>query len=209
MRHVANLVTALNFDYRAIDTLGEEFILLCSVTGVSVLLRGARGEQTSAKPGRVDDRPLLPPSEAVTLVCRAFGVFTLLFGLYVALHATSTPGGGFQGGVIIASGFLLAYLGEGYPGWRKLIRSEWLDAVEAGGAALFVACGVAGPVVGAPFMTNVLSLGTFGSVWSGGLMVVINVGVTLAVAGGFGVLLLEFLEETRVDPDLEERELEE
>lgn len=203
-RHVANMVSALNFDYRGIDTLGEEFILLCAVTGVTVLLRGSRGEQTSARPGKVEGRRILPPSEAVTLVSRVAGVLTLVLGLAVALHATVTPGGGFQGGVIIASGFLLVYLGEGYPGWRKLIRSDLFDAIEASGAALFALCGFAGMAMGLPYLANMLPLGTFGSVWSGGLMLVINLGVTLAVAGGFAVLFLEFLEETRVEPEQEE-----
>lgn len=200
-RQTQNIVTALNFDYRGFDTLGEEFILLCAVTGVTVLLRGGRGEQTSARPGRVEGRPILPPGEAVTLLARLFGVITLVLGLSVSLHATSTPGGGFQGGVIIAAGFLLVYLGEGYRGWRAMIHSEMLDAIEASGALLYIGCGFAGMYFGLPFLTNVVPLGTAGSVWAGGLMLVINAGVTCAVMGGFGVLFVEFLEETRVDPD--------
>ena len=203
-RQTQNIVTALNFDYRGFDTLGEEFILLCAVTGVSVLLRGGRGEQTSARAGRVAGRPILPPGEPVTLIARLLGVITLVFGLSIALHATSTPGGGFQGGVIIAAGFLLVYLGEGYRGWRAMIRSEVMDAFEAFGALLYVACGFAGVYDGLPFMTNVVPLGTAGSVWAGGLMLVINAGVTCAVMGGFGVLFVEFLEETRVDPEMGE-----
>jgi multicomponent Na+:H+ antiporter subunit B len=34
-RHVSNMVSAVNFDYRGFDTLGEEFMLLCAVTGTS------------------------------------------------------------------------------------------------------------------------------------------------------------------------------
>lgn len=200
-RQTQNVVTALNFDYRGFDTLGEEFILLCAVTGVTVLLRGSRGEQTSARPGHVEGRPVLPPGEAVTLITRLFGILTLVFGLSTALHATSTPGGGFQGGVIIATGFLLVYLGEGYRGWRAMIQSEILDAFEAAGALLYVACGFAGLYYGVPFLTNVMPFGAAGSVWAGGLMLVINAGVTCAVMGGFGVLFVEFLEETRVDPE--------
>ena len=41
-RHVTNMVTAVNFDYRGFDTLGEEFMLLAAVTGTVVLLRGSR-----------------------------------------------------------------------------------------------------------------------------------------------------------------------
>ena len=202
-RQTQNVVTALNFDYRGFDTLGEEFILLCAVTGVTVLLRGSRGEETSARPGQVDGRPVLPPGEAITLITRLLGVVTMVFGLSISLHATSTPGGGFQGGVIIATGLLMVYLGEGYRGWRAMVRSEVMDAFEALGALVYVGCGFAGVYYGLPFMTNVMPLGTAGSVWAGGLMLVINAGVTCAVLGGFSVLFIEFLEETRVDPDAE------
>ncbi len=44
LRHATDIVTALNFDIRAFDTLGEEFILFASVTGVTLLLRQLRDE---------------------------------------------------------------------------------------------------------------------------------------------------------------------
>ena len=202
-RHVTNMVSAVNFDYRGFDTLGEEFMLLCAVTGVSVLLRGQRGEQRSAKPGVTAGRPIPPRSDAVVLVCRAGGPLILLFGLYVALHAMTTPGGGFQGGVIIASGTLLLFLGDRYDGWRRMIRSEAMDACEGAGAALYALCGFASMLLGLPFLQNVLPLGSQGDLFSGGLMLVENAGVTLAVGGGFVVLFGEFLEETRIIPEMD------
>jgi multicomponent Na+:H+ antiporter subunit B len=197
-RHVTNMVTAVNFDLRGFDTLGEEFMLLCAVTGATVLLRGARGEQRSARPGRVPGRRIPPRSEAVTLLARAAAPLILLFGLYVALHATVTPGGGFQGGVIVASGLLLLFPGEGYRGWRGMVRSRALEAAEGGGAALYAVAGLASLATGAPYLANVLPLGELRDVFSGGLMLVENAGVAFAVAGGFAALFLEFLEETRV-----------
>ena len=198
-RHVTNMVSAVNFDYRGFDTLGEEFMLLCAVTGVTVLLRGARGEQTSAKPGKVACRPIHARSDAVVLISRIFGSVILLFGLYVALHAMTTPGGGFQGGVIVASGALLIFLGEGYRGWRKLVRSEAMDACEGLGATLYALCGLASMAVGLPFLQNFLPLGKTGDLFSGGLMLLENAGVSFAVAGGFAVVFIEFLEETRIE----------
>lgn len=198
-RHVTNMVSAVNFDYRGIDTLGEESMLLCAVTGVSVLLRGARGESTRARPGRVHGQPLRPRSTAMTLIGRVAAPMVLLFGVYVALHAMSTPGGGFQGGVIIASGLLLAFLGDGYRAWRRIVPSHLMDAIEGGGALLFALSGLLGLLTGAAFLANVLPFGEPGSVTSGGLMIPINLGVAGAVAGGFAVLFGEFLEETRVE----------
>ena len=196
-RHVTNMISAVNFDFRGFDTLGEEFMLLCAVTGATVLLRGHRGEQLTAEPGRTPDRPILPRNDGIVLICRLAGALTILFGIYVALHAMTTPGGGFQGGVITATGTLLVFLGEGYPGWRRLMRSEALDAVEGLGATLYALCGFASMVMGAPFLTNILGFGKAGDVFSGGLMQIENAGVALAVTGGFTVLFLEFLEETR------------
>ncbi len=51
-RHVSNMVSAVNFDYRGFDTLGEEFMLLCAVTGTTILLRGNRGEALSPAASR-------------------------------------------------------------------------------------------------------------------------------------------------------------
>jgi multicomponent Na+:H+ antiporter subunit B len=45
-RHMTNVVTAVVFDYRGFDTLGEEFILFTSVIAVALLLRSVREEQT-------------------------------------------------------------------------------------------------------------------------------------------------------------------
>ncbi len=197
LRHVSNMVSAVNFDFRGFDTLGEEFMLLCAVTGAVMLLRGARGEDRTAEASRLAGRSVLPRANSTVLICRWFGPPTLLFGLYVALHAMVTPGGGFQGGVVIASGLLLVYLGEGYQSWRRLVRSDVISALEGGGALLFVLAGLAPMAMGKAFMQNVLPLGEFKEVFSGGLMLVENAGVALAVTGGFAMLFIEFLEETR------------
>jgi multicomponent Na+:H+ antiporter subunit B len=191
------MVSAVNFDVRGFDTLGEEFMLLCAVTGTVLILRGGRGEDRRAKAGRIAGRALEPRSDATVLICRMFGVFTLVFGFYVTLHATATPGGGFQGGVVVASGLLLVYLGEGYRGWRRIARAPVLDGLEGGGALLFALAGLLPVVLGRAYLENVLPLGTVKDILSGGLMLVENVGVAFAVAGGFAMIMVEFMEETR------------
>jgi multicomponent Na+:H+ antiporter subunit B len=196
-RHVSNAVTAVNFDYRGFDTLGEEFMLVCAVTGAVMLLRGARGEALGSAPGTLPGRPIPRRSEALVLTARLMGPLILAFGLYVVLHATTTPGGGFQGGVIIASGLLLLFLGEGYRGWRRIMRTRWLDVVEGGGALAFALAGFAPMLAGAAFLQNILPYGKFRDMLSGGLMQIENAGVACAVMAGFSLILLEFLEETR------------
>ncbi len=196
-RHVSNMVTAVNFDYRGIDTLGEEFMLLCAVTGAVLLLRGSRGEALSAHPASLPGRVNTPRSDAVVLIGRLIGPIIMLFGIYVVLHATTTPGGGFQGGVIISSGLLLLFLCEEYQAWRKIMRSSVLGACEGGGALVFVLAGVGPMVWHADFLQNIMPLGQFRDMLSGGLMQIVNAGVAFAVLGGFSLVFLEFLEETR------------
>lgn len=151
----------------------------------------------SDAPAQAPDRPIPPRSPAVILICRFFAPVLLLFGVYVVLHAQLTPGGGFQGGVIIGSGALLLYLGEGYGLWKRLLRAQAFDAAEAIGALIFVGAGFAPMIAGAKFLGNILPLGQPRALLSGGLILVENGGVALAVAGGFILLLIEFLEETR------------
>jgi multicomponent Na+:H+ antiporter subunit B len=196
-RHVTNMVTAVNFDYRAFDTLGEELMLVAAVTGTLVLLRGRRGESVSDRPAQAEDRPVCERSEAVTLACRLFLPLIVTFGIYVILHAQLTPGGGFQGGAIVASGTLLLYLGESYRLWRRLVRSLLFDMLEATGAIVLVLCGLGPMMRGQAFLENVLPLGRTGALLSGGLILIENAAVALAVTAGFILLLLEFLEETR------------
>lgn len=207
-RHVANAISAVNFDFRGFDTIGEEFMLVAAVTGTVVLLRGSRGEDLEDRPGTVEERRIIRRDEGMVLICRILAPIVLVNGIYVSLHATTTPGGGFQGGVICASAFLLVYFGEGYRPWRAVARSRLMDALEASGALLFILTAALPWFKGLPFATNVLPLGDMKSALSGGSMVVENIGVACAVTGSFVLIFIEFLEETRAF-DLDEQERDE
>ena len=203
-RHVTNMVTAVNFDYRGFDTLGEEIMLLAAVTGTAVLLRSRREDSPADRPSRAPGRPIPPRSEALVLAGRLFGPLTVVFGIYVVLHAQLTPGGGFQGGVIVASGLLLVYLCEGYRPWRVLMPTGLLDALEGGGAAMYAVAGLAPMAAGAHYLENVLPPGQLRALLSGGMILILNWGVALAVAGGFGILCVDFLKETRAEQERED-----
>lgn len=200
-RHVSNMVSAVNFDYRGLDTLGEEFMLVAAVTGAVMLLRGARGQELTSEPGVLPNRFIAPRSDAIVLIGRLAGPVVLLFGIYVVLHATMTPGGGFQGGVIIASALLLLFLCEDYRTWRRVVGSRMMDACEGGGALAFALAGLMPMLFGAAFLQNIMPLGKFRDMLAGGLMQVVNAGVAFAVFGGFSLLFVEFLEETREPRD--------
>lgn len=197
LRNVSNMVAAVNFDIRGIDTLGEESMLVCAVTATVILLRGQRGEDASESAGLIPGRANAARSDAMVLMCRLFATTVFLFGIYVVLHGTVTPGGGFQGGVVAASSFILLYLGGGYKPWRCALHSPVVAALEGFGALAFVLCATVPLAFGYAALQNVLPLGRWKDLYSGGLMVLVNVAVGIAVIGSFGVLLIEFMEETR------------
>ncbi|WP_315926960.1 MnhB domain-containing protein [Mesorhizobium sp. SP-1A] len=201
LRHIPNMVALVNFDMRALDTLGEESMLLCAVTGAVVLLRGDRGESRCDRANRLAGRALEPRSDAAVVVCRWGSPFLVLFGIYIALHGLLTPGGGFQGGVIAASGLVLLYLGEGYGAWRSFVRGRAASLLEGTGVLVYAAAAGLPLLAGRAALENILPLGSYGQLFSGGLMLAINLAVFCAVSGGFALLILEFMEETRAEDD--------
>jgi multicomponent Na+:H+ antiporter subunit B len=193
-RHVTNVVAAVVFDYRGFDTLGEEFIVLGSVFGVALLLREVRDETI----GRPRDETR---SEAVQAVGLAAAALAVLVGLYVLAHGYVTPGGGFQGGVVLASAFALIYLAGSYRAYRRL-TPEWLvDGAEAAGAGAYAIVGVVGLLLGLAYLQNLLgnSLGTPGTLGSSGSIAILNIATGLEIAAAFVLIFTEFLEELQVE----------
>ena len=104
LRRATDIVTALNFDVRAFDTLGEEFILFASVLGVVLILRQLRGEDERPTQEETDEHQLAGASAALRALALVLVPGLLALGVYVVVHGQITPGGGFQGGVILATG---------------------------------------------------------------------------------------------------------
>ncbi|HWE37911.1 MAG TPA: MnhB domain-containing protein [Isosphaeraceae bacterium] len=192
-RHVTNAVTAVNFDYRGVDTLGEEYILFAAVAAVAVLLREERGAYRG-EPRRHPSKPP-GPSEAVRWSGLLAIGLTDLFGLYVVVHAAATPGGGFQGGAILGTGSLLAYLATDDRTFRRVSPKRLNDLAEAVGAGGYALIGLATLAAGGAFLENILPLARSGDLAAGGTIPLINLAVGLEVAAGFALLFREFLEQ--------------
>jgi multicomponent Na+:H+ antiporter subunit B len=187
-QHTANVVSSVNFDQRALDTLGEESILFGAVLGSVVLLRRARDEDRAAP----QPRPVLP---STLLLGAGLLPVTVLVGGYVVAHGQLSPGGGFQGGVMLATGLHLAYVAADYRVLRRVRPLAVFAALDAVGAGAFTALGFAGLVAGAAYLENVLPLGTFNQLASGGLVPLVNAAVGVEVASGVIVLVAQFLDQ--------------
>ena len=197
-RHITDVVTAVNFDYRGFDTLGEEFIFFAAVLGVALILRTQRDEHAGHRADHATGRAVPPTSDAVRVLGLGLTPPTVLFSLYVVTHGHLTPGGGFQGGVILATGVLLIYLAGEFDDLHGLYTEPALERGAAVGVAGYVAIGLLGMAAGTAFLDNVLPLGRLGSIFSAGTVPVINLSVGLEVAAGLVLLLTNFLQQTIV-----------
>ena len=197
-RHALNVVTAINFDYRGIDTLGEEFILFASVTGVLLLMRHESGKEREANDtpspvhGPHEQRIDPEPTEFTRLAGLLLTGMLAAFGIYIISTGHLSVGGGFQGGVITSGAWLLVFLTLGSKTFHHFTHPyllEWLESLGAGGYALI---GCASLIRGKHYLTNILPLGEPGQLFSTGGIFLINCAVGVEVAAGFILLLKEF-----------------
>lgn len=189
VRHrTSNVVSSINFDQRGLDTLAEESIFLASVLAVATLLRKTKDEEWRERAGgRVLDSTLL----------MGWILFpaTVLIGFDVVAHGHLTPGGGFQGGVVLGTAVHLLYLAGRYrmlARVRPLPPFEWGEAI---GTGAFACVGIAGVLVAAAFLENYIPQGSFGTLFSAGTVPLLNGAVGVEVASGVVVLISTFLDQ--------------
>ncbi len=209
-RHVTDVVTAVNFEYRGFDTLGEEFILFTSVMGAGLLLRKQKDDKEEDPPlDRAEERLVPPTSDAVRVTGLALVLPIVVFGIYTVTHGQLTPGGGFQGGAILASMPLIIYLCGDYEAFKRVTSHLLTEVAEAVGAGGFAATGLISFVFGYKYLQNYIPLGETGDVFSGGTISVISALTGLEVAAGLVLLMIAFFRQTLVyrKPGEESREL--
>lgn len=183
----ANAVSSVNFDQRAYDTLGEELILLASVTGAMALLRPRKDEREDRRSQGGD---VLPP---VRLLAYLLLPVTMVLGADVVIHGQITPGGGFQGGIVLATGLHLLYVGGTMQQLERLRPLEAFDVVEAAGEVAYLGVGIAGFATAAGFLSNFLPLAPFGTLLSAGTVPLLSLAVGIEVGAGVVILLAAFL----------------
>jgi multicomponent Na+:H+ antiporter subunit B len=190
-------VSAVNFEYRGFDTVGEEFILFAAVVGVATVLRVLRGERERSAVDEAADRDVPPTSGAVRMVALLFTGPVVVLGWWLASHAQTSPSGGFQGGVVLATAFILIYLSGEFLVFKRVSPASLTDAVEGVGAGGFAVIGLAAVLMSLPYLSNYLPLGQFpGAISSGGTIPLISFFVGLEVAAAFILIVVELLDQT-------------
>ena len=144
-------------------------------------------------------------SKIVKTISNAVFPFILIFGLYVIAHGHLTPGGGFQGGAVVASGLVMILVAYGSAWTMKKIKEKNLSALESVGALLFIGFAFFGLIFGSAFFLNFMAntqdfFGIFGAtVASGatsanintaGVIPIMNFAVGLKVIAGLFAIVL-------------------
>ena len=86
------------------------------------------------------------------VVAKLLMPFIFLFALYVQFHGDFGPGGGFQAGLIFASGFILYALIFGVRNARRVAPPGFVRTTLAGGVLLFAGVGVVGLIKGGNYL---------------------------------------------------------
>lgn len=175
-----NIVTAIVVTYRGLDTLGEVTVLFLTAAIVGLILSADR----PAAQGRPSAFP--PSGELLHTGSRLLVPLILLAGVYVFVNGHLTPGGGFQGGAILASAALLLLLTD--PLHR--FGHRLIAVVEALSGTAYVVAGLFGLVHAGGFLDNrFLPLGDFGALFSAGAIPLIYTLIGLKVGAEFASML--------------------
>ena len=185
-----NIVTSVVLNYRGFDTLGEVTVLFIAAVGLGAVLFVEKKVQKNVS----NDKD---KSKRASLILRTGShllfPLILLFGAYVFVHGHLTPGGGFQGGAVIASGFLLMYLA--FP--RQSINKKSFSVVESLGGLIFVGIGLLGLVFSGYFLTNFLPKGIPNTIFSAGIIPIIYIAVGLKIGFELTVIIDDLLGRSR------------
>lgn len=122
---------------------------------------------------------------------------SLLIGIFIILHGHLSPGGGFQGGVIIASAIIIYYLAYGMRETLNLFSIKRLENIEKISALAFIFIGLLGIIYGLPFFANVLNKGIAGQLFSSGTIFFMNFSVGFKVLSGVALLILVIISALR------------
>ncbi|MBF0133034.1 MAG: sodium:proton antiporter [Magnetococcales bacterium] len=184
----ANIVAAVIVTYRGLDTLGEVTVLFLTAAILVMVLYRDHGIGINKIPNR-----FLPPTgEMLGTGSRLLVPLILLMGVYLFANGHLTPGGGFQGGAIIASAVLLLLLTNP----NQTFNLQLFSLTESISGIGFVVIGVLGMFFAGGFLDNrIFPIGQLGELFSAGAIPVIYTLIGLKVGAEFSSILVHLSEE--------------
>ena len=134
---------------------------------------------------------MMHKTDIMDMVARKLAPYMLLFGFYLVSYGDVSPGGGFQGGVVIASGLILLALARDVESAERLFSSKRLSAAEAAAYVLLLGSGVTGLLLGAGFLGDFPGRGDEGRIVPAARFIfLLNLAIGVKVASGAGLICM-------------------
>ncbi|MFZ7124933.1 MAG: Na(+)/H(+) antiporter subunit B [Desulfobacterales bacterium] len=173
---VPNIVTAVLADYRGYDTMFETTVIFAAGLACMLLLRTYRREAPSTrlyrhmltgitlrieKGGKIPEKSAeferidsqwVPHDLIVNVCCRLIVPFLQLYALYVIAHGHHSPGGGFQGGVVLGAALILYALVYDLRSVFKRLSERTAIFLSVIGVLLYVGTGLLCMLLGGNFL---------------------------------------------------------
>jgi multicomponent Na+:H+ antiporter subunit B len=136
-----------------------------------------------------------------TIVSISFPI-AMIYGLYIIAHGHLTPGGGFQGGAVVASACAMILVAFGSKWTISKIKEKNLSVLESVGAVAFIGIAFLGLIFGVAFFNNFLvgndylfgvipAFGTtLANINTAGVLPLMNFAVGLKVIAGLFAIVL-------------------
>ena len=126
------------------------------------------------------------------LACCADLVLPIMItlGIYIIVHGHLSPGGGFQGGVLIAGALTIIYVAYGSKALNKKVKMHGFKISEDIGALGFIILAFLGLIFGGTFFKNIFGTGKPGDLISSGSIFLMNFAVGFKVFAGISLLIL-------------------
>jgi multicomponent Na+:H+ antiporter subunit B len=144
---VPNMVTAVLADYRGFDTLFETVVVFIAGMAVLAILKSS-GRRKGKREHEVEAEPDLIVTNTVRLIVPVIQIFAF----YVLAHGHVSPGGGFQGGVVMGASFILVALAWDLEVALARFSAEKCILVAALGIVLYGGIGFLSMLLGGEFL---------------------------------------------------------
>lgn len=120
----------------------------------------------------------------LSLVSRVVSPFIMLYALYVIFHGHYSPGGGFQGGTMLAAAVLLVRLAAGSELAQLQFKKNWGTLLGSIGVLVYFGTGFTAMLLGGNFLHyETLPLGSDPAAAREWGILLVEIGVGIAVMG--------------------------
>lgn len=179
-----NIVTGMILDYRAFDTFGESCVLFVASCCVLILLRVDKDDDPHSRAAEdMNDRFYEPKRDTILQrVANVLVPLMIVFGIYVVLNGHLSPGGGFSGGAIIGSGFILYLTAYGFEKTQRFMNERVVKILTVSALTFYCFAKSYSFYTGANHLHSIITPGTPGNILSAGLIVYLNICVGIVVA---------------------------